>query len=390
VLCCLSRIAVRRLSLGLLVALGALLPAATPATGADALAAGRADPADAAFEALELYWRTAGEGVLSGGFESLAGGTVPLDGGAAAGSALCISTPEQILGNAYYCAGDDGIVYDTAVLVPVLLHRYGPDGLLASLAHEYGHAIAARLPPLEGPAVLRELQADCFAGNFLFAATERAPSNPRAGDPDTGNTVDILAAMAPLLDFTDQVASRPDDPAAHGLAIDRALAISLGYHSTPSTCANLKAGQISMVLGRFDDPGVRTRRFPSDDAVIAAARQSLKARSAATGTAATTGTAGNPADLTPDLLAATRPYGQFALAAAVVYATARASGRDGTGAACVTGAWTAAVLSESSAPDELGGRLSDPDDALNLIRTRPGATAQELFAFLDGFSSGCG
>ncbi len=42
--------------------------------------------------------------------------------------ALCVSPASSLLGNAYYCRGDDGIVYDSAALVPVLLDLYGPAG----------------------------------------------------------------------------------------------------------------------------------------------------------------------------------------------------------------------------------------------------------------------
>ena len=101
---------------------------------------------------------------------------------------LCIATPDQITGNAYYCPADDGIVYDTGVLVPVLLDHYGTAGLTASLAHEFGHAVAARLGAPDRP-LFRELQADCLAGAALAALV---PADEQ------------IAALAPLLDFADQ------------------------------------------------------------------------------------------------------------------------------------------------------------------------------------------
>ena len=61
--------------------------------------------------------------------------------------ALCITDPAQIAGNAFYCPGQDGIVFDSAGLVPVLLGSYGSAGLAAAFAHEFGHAVQAQAGP---------------------------------------------------------------------------------------------------------------------------------------------------------------------------------------------------------------------------------------------------
>ena len=80
-------------------------------------------------------------------------------------------------------------------------------------------------------------------------------------------------------------------------------------------------------------------------------------------------------------------YGQFAIAAATVVATAEAGGRTRAAASCVTGRWTESVFGAGSG---LGSRLSDPDEALNFVRHRPGATSDELTAFIDGFAGNPG
>ena len=75
------------------------------------------------------------------------GGYVSMDSTADSGTALCIGDPAQIAGNAFYCPGNDGIVFDSSALVPVLLAGYGSAALAGAFAHEFGHAIQAQIGP---------------------------------------------------------------------------------------------------------------------------------------------------------------------------------------------------------------------------------------------------
>jgi predicted metalloprotease len=66
--------------------------------------------------------------------------------------------------NAFYCPAGDFIAWDESGL---LIPYYVSSGDFAAafvLAHEFGHAVQARLPKREPLGVLNELQADCFAG----------------------------------------------------------------------------------------------------------------------------------------------------------------------------------------------------------------------------------
>ena len=87
---------------------------------------------------------------------------------------------------------DDGIVFDSSALVPVLLGAYGSAGLAASFAHEFGHAVQAQVGPTAAdraqdpdryPSILIEAQADCDAGAFLAWASA---GRRRAGAPAAG------------------------------------------------------------------------------------------------------------------------------------------------------------------------------------------------------------
>ncbi len=81
------------------------------------------------------------------GFRPPLGGYVSMDSSAPSGSALCVTDPSQITGNAFYCPQGDGIVFDSSALVPVLLGSYGTAGLAAAFAHEFGHAVQAQVGP---------------------------------------------------------------------------------------------------------------------------------------------------------------------------------------------------------------------------------------------------
>ena len=220
--------------------------------------------------------------------------------------------------------------------------------------------------------MVRELQADCLAGSFLAWAV--SPAAPFGLDAD-----DVPPAVAPLLDFGDQPTTEPTDAAAHGMALDRAQAVRLGYLDGPVACRDLTESSISAVLGRVPDPGTTGARFGSDTEVERAALDSARATVDPDLPAATPSA--------PDVEAA-RVYGDFALAAATVLAAAGADGLGDRDAGCLTGRWTAAVFG-TAGPDQLGGRPTDADQALNLVRTRPEATIDSLFGFVDGFAGRC-
>jgi hypothetical protein len=57
------------------------------------------------------------------------------------------------------------------------------------------------------------------------------------------------------------------------------------------------------------------------------------------------------------------------------------------GAACFTGAWAASVFGHVGV-DELGSWPTDADEAMDLIRSRPGVSFDELAGYADGFARG--
>jgi predicted metalloprotease len=128
--------------------------------------------------------------------------------------------------NAFYCSAGDFIAWDESGL---LIPYYVGSGDFAAafvLAHEFGHAIQARLPEREPLGVLNELQADCFAGAWAGHVAEQGLLEE--GDLDEATLAVFTARDVPGTDFT--------DPRAHGSGFERTRAFADGYESGPRRC----------------------------------------------------------------------------------------------------------------------------------------------------------
>ncbi|AZI57847.1 hypothetical protein EH165_06475 [Nakamurella antarctica] len=333
---------------------------------------------------LVRYWTLVFPDAFGRQFTPLAGGIHPLDSQIADSNgpetgALCIITAAQIAGNAYYCPGTDGIVYDTAVLVPVLTTHYGRAGVISSFAHEFGHAVAARAKVATGAAINVEAQADCFAGNFL--AWEASPE----GADLAGSGAAFLSELAPLLDFRDQPDFSPATAGAHGLGIDRAQAVILGYRGTPVDCVEIANRGLVVALGKMKSALKTSPRFGDDASVVQAARTSAEQSGLFALTSAQWSTV---APSVADRKAAA-DLGQFGLATATVRAaSALRFPRDAAAAGCAVGRWVAAIYG-SAVPGTLGSWPTDVDEALDLMRLSDSASSAEVIGFVDGFARGC-
>ena len=137
---------------------------------------------------------------------------------------------DEIAQNAFYCPVDDVIAWDTDNLTNDLLSDFGAFSLAIVMAHEYGHAVQARVP-VDGPTIATEQQADCFAGAFT-AFVEDGGSDVVAVSVE-----DLDAAVAGFLTLRDAPGTPADDPAAHGSAFDRVGAFQDGFLRGTGRCA---------------------------------------------------------------------------------------------------------------------------------------------------------
>jgi predicted metalloprotease len=128
--------------------------------------------------------------------------------------------------NAFYCPAGDFIAWDeTGLMIPYYVQS-GDFAAAFVLAHEFGHAMQARLPRQERLTVLSELQADCFAGAWSRHVQEKGLL--QAGDLDEATLAVFSARDVPGTEFT--------DPAAHGTGFERTRAFADGYEAGPKRC----------------------------------------------------------------------------------------------------------------------------------------------------------
>lgn len=128
--------------------------------------------------------------------------------------------------NAFYCPAGDFIAWDeSGLMIP---YYVGGGDFAASfvLAHEFGHAMQVRLPRQERVGVLRELQADCFAGAWSREVSDRGLLS--AGDLDEATLAVFAARDVPGTPWT--------DPRAHGSGFERTRAFGDGFEAGAQAC----------------------------------------------------------------------------------------------------------------------------------------------------------
>jgi hypothetical protein len=128
--------------------------------------------------------------------------------------------------NAFYCPAGDFIAWDESGLMIPYYVQGGDFAASFVLAHEFGHAMQVRLPRQENLGVLRELQADCFAGAWARWVSQQKLLE--AGDLDEATLAVFIARDVPGTPWT--------DPAAHGSGFERTRAFGDGFESGAKSC----------------------------------------------------------------------------------------------------------------------------------------------------------
>ncbi len=138
--------------------------------------------------------------------------------------ALACHGQQLPVGNAVYCGGpdDDWIAADFTLLRAA--QDLGDAFVYVVLAHEWGHAVQARLPQ-EAHWAAYELQADCLAGAALQGAVDEGALVIDATDPQ-----EVLDSYAALDD------TPWGDGGTHGSAEERYGAFERGVLGGPVSC----------------------------------------------------------------------------------------------------------------------------------------------------------
>jgi predicted metalloprotease len=160
--------------------------------------------------------------------------------------------PRQVCGqttaglvNAFYCGQDDSISWDRGKLLPLLDKQFGKMSVVAVLAHEMGHAVQFRLGAKSNmsqstPTIVKEQQADCYAGNFFHYVAEGSAKHFQINNGDGLNKI-----LATMFFIRDPAGLSANTRGAHGLAFDRVFAFQEGYTKDPKRCAAMDVNEIN-------------------------------------------------------------------------------------------------------------------------------------------------
>jgi len=144
--------------------------------------------------------------------------------------------------NAAYCRRDDSVSWDRGSFIPNARKYFGDIAVPGVLAHELGHAVQtkAHLVKLLAGTLVREQQADCFAGVYLRWVAQG--HSPRFAMNTTDGLDHVLAGGITLRDPADDPVNDPD---AHGSALDRVGAFQEGFDGDPASCAAIDSKEIA-------------------------------------------------------------------------------------------------------------------------------------------------
>ena len=193
----------------------------------------------AAFGDVQAFWAKAYPETYGGAWQPMTGGIYAAYPERKAKIPGCgKSTPSSYAdvqqGTAFYCRIGDFMAYDDAEGLPGLVDSLGREAVAIVLAHEFGHAVQARAKEFTQPTILKEQQADCFAG--AWAAHVASGGSDQITFDDSAVRAGLVAMLTisdPLLaDGTDPLKS--DNP--HGTGFDRVGAFQDGFEGGPARC----------------------------------------------------------------------------------------------------------------------------------------------------------
>ena len=182
-----------------------------------------------AVDDIQSYWRGEYSKDFDGTFAPVAR-VHSWDAKSVRDSPFCQQTTLHLV-NAAYCRLDNSIGWDRGVLLPLMTASFGTMAIVMVLAHEYGHAIQtmAHIVDDKTPVIVKEQQADCFAGVFMRHVTQGGSKHFTLNTSDGLNSV--LAATVAIRD-----ANPGDAESVHGSAFERVTAVQIGFTDGPKAC----------------------------------------------------------------------------------------------------------------------------------------------------------
>lgn len=188
----------------------------------------------AMFKDVQSWWTDEYPQIYGTAYEQLSGGiyaayrarTEPIPGCGEPTTAY-----DDVRMNAFYCTLGDFMAYDDEELLPKLVGDLGQTSVGIVLAHEFGHAIQSRSGNWTEPVILKENQADCFAGAWAAHVYNGENSEFRFNDND------VRGGMVAMLMVADRVEnSGVRTQSSHGTGFDRVGAFQDGFLGGAERC----------------------------------------------------------------------------------------------------------------------------------------------------------
>jgi predicted metalloprotease len=194
---------------------------------------------------IEEYWNSVYSQSLKGTFLPV-GKLASYDSNDPNSPTVCHSDTYKLV-NAFFTSRCNLIAWDRGVFMPVKQRYFGDMSVNGGLAHEFGHALQqmAKLVTRKDPTIVREQQADCFAGVYLFWVAEG--KSPRFTLSTADGLDHVLAGIITTRDPVMDADTENDDE--HGSALDRVSAFQMGFISGASACAGINKQEIEQRRG---------------------------------------------------------------------------------------------------------------------------------------------
>ncbi len=208
----------------------------------------------AAFGDIAAFWEEQFPAIYGADFAPLAGGiyaAYPERTEAIPGCGTPETTYLEVQGNAFYCLDGDFMAYDDAELLPQLVDQLGQSAVAVVLAHEFGHAVQFRADEFGQPTILKEQQADCFAGAWTAHVARGESEVIKFGDDDIrGGLVAMIQVRDPV-ELGGQI-----DANSHGTGFDRVGAFQDGFLGGAERCTTFfTEGRENQLIDVPFDPG---------------------------------------------------------------------------------------------------------------------------------------
>ncbi|WP_139830163.1 neutral zinc metallopeptidase [Mycobacterium triplex] len=194
---------------------------------------------------IEDYWKSTYSQSLKGTFLPVAK-LVSYDSNDPSSPIVCHNETYKLV-NAFFTSRCNLIAWDRAVFMPVAQKYFGDMSVTGVLAHEFGHALQqmAKLVTKRDPTIVREQQADCFAGVYLYWVA--AGKSPRFTLSTADGLDHVLAGIIVTRDPVMDAETENDDE--HGSALDRVSAFQMGFISGASACSGINQQEIAQRRG---------------------------------------------------------------------------------------------------------------------------------------------